>query len=450
MQDADLHPMLHGDAGSAPTPDDAARDQLVAARRDRQKGQNSRSTSARLMMGCGLLAAGLLLIVSFAGPAAALRFFGGGVAEGQKASEVSLKVDNPTEERVPLDFAVPAAPQKEDNGLNETIKELQAQIAELERNRKLGMSSVEIQQMLSRSEEITRQQIARERQKMAEENARLQKLALEAEDARRRAEEAARNTAGTEKERQEREKLQRESDAVIVDDAGSPALLEQSTLSEERDPNRRFFKSAASSVVQTAMAQRIPEPAHLVVQGTIISAVLETAIDTQLPGNLRAQVMEPVFSFDGSRVLMPEGTLLIGEFNNDVALAQTRVMIAWNRAVTPDGQSVALGSLGTDRLGRSGTLGNIDNRYATKFGAAALISAITAVPTMLASRETGSGGSGTTLNINGGNQIAKEVGGNLGNQTNEVLSEYLSLPPVIRIPQGEEIRIFVNRDLVFR
>jgi type IV secretion system protein VirB10 len=185
------------------------------------------------------------------------------------------------------------------------------------------------------------------------------------------------------------------------------------------------------------------------VQGTIISAVLETAIDTQLPGNLLAQVIEPVYSFDGSRVMMPAGTILIGQFRNDVDLAQKRVLIAWNRAITPDGQSVALGSTGTDTLGRAGTEGNVDNRYGTKFGAAILVSAITALPQAIAASSRSSS-SGTTVNVGGGSQLASQVGTQVGGQASGVLDQYLSLPPVIRVPQGEEIRIFVNRDLVFR
>jgi type IV secretion system protein VirB10 len=187
-----------------------------------------------------------------------------------------------------------------------------------------------------------------------------------------------------------------------------------------------------------------------VVQGTIISAVLESAIDTELPGNIRAQVMRPVYSFDGSRVLMPSGTILIGQFNDNIDIAQKRVLIAWNRAITPEGKSIALGSIGTDTLGRSGTTGNVDNRYATKFGAAILISAITVAPSMLASsRGGGESASGTTVNVGAGNRLASGIGDTVGEQGSGMLKKYLSLPPVIRIPQGEEIRIFANRDLVF-
>jgi type IV secretion system protein VirB10 len=190
---------------------------------------------------------------------------------------------------------------------------------------------------------------------------------------------------------------------------------------------------------------------------------LETAINTELPGNIRAQVTEPVFSYDGKRILMPAGTVLIGTFNPDIMVAQKRVLIAWNRAITPKGQSIAIGSTGTDTLGRSGTAGNVDNRLGPKIGAAVLVTAINAVPSLLggllnkASPQQqnpspvtvnvgGSGGSGGDA----GGQLAQGAASAVAEQTSGFLEKYLSLPPIIRVPQGEEIRVFVNRDLVFR
>jgi type IV secretion system protein VirB10 len=244
--------------------------------------------------------------------------------------------------------------------------------------------------------------------------------------------------------------MQRESSSVVVDAADAPAgvTTESDKSATDQNQNALFLKTAANSTFQTSVSRRLPDPSHTVVQGTIISAVLETAIDTELPGNIRAQVMEPVYSFDGARVLMPSGTILIGEFNNDVNLAQRRVLIAWNRAITPSGQSIALGSTGADTLGRSGTEGNVNNRYGTKFGAAILISAITTLPSILFNRNSQSE-SGTTSK-GGGGQVAGQMSDTASDQASGVLDKYLSLPPAIKIPQGEEIRIFVNRDLVFR
>ncbi|PSS60631.1 conjugal transfer protein [Ensifer sp. NM-2] len=444
-------------------PDDVAspdREQQVAARRARQGG-NGKAGNTKLVITGALLLTGAALVIVVAGPSAALRIFGITSVDTQRTSQVDLSVGREANETVKLDFVVPAEPiepPKEDpsRALNEKIKALQDQILQMERNRQPGVSDQEIKKMMADYNASVAQQLENQRKEMAAENARLKAEAEQANELRKRAEEAARLQQEALKQMKDLDQKQRESDAVIVDEAKEGVSLgnggDTGDLANELDSNKRFLKTNANSVVETSVSQNLTDPSSMVVQGTIISAVLETAIDTSLPGSLRAQITQPVYSFDGSRIMMPEGTILIGEFNNDVKLEQKRVMIAWNRAVTPEGKSIALGSIGTDRLGRSGTLGNVDNRYLKKFGAAALISTISAIPTLI---EAGTGGgrdsegSGTTLNINGRSEAASEIGSGIGDQASDVLGEYLSLPPIIRVPQGEEIRIFVSRDLLF-
>lgn len=441
------------------------REELIDARRARQQGASSRNKNSRFVVSGVIILGGTILFVVFAGPATALKFLGGMGDGSQKTSQVNMKVGKDHDDSVHLDFVVPAAPEpvkKEVDpniALNAKFKALQDQLEELQRSKQPGASTADIQNMLSKYNEAMTQKLEEERKAMAEESARLRAQADQADQAKREADEAAKLEALSLQDRQKLDKKQRESNAVIVDGASGPvgqpaagdfaADIAGDANRQDLNKNESFLKSEASSVVQTSMSQKLRDPSRTVVQGTIISAVLETAIDTQLPGNLRAQVIEPVYSFDGSRVMMPAGTILIGQFRNDVDLAQKRVLIAWNRAITPDGQSVALGSTGTDTLGRAGTEGNVDNRYGTKFGAAILVSAITALPQAIAASSRSSS-SGTTVNVGGGSQLASQVGTQVGGQASGVLDQYLSLPPVIRVPQGEEIRIFVNRDLVFR
>ncbi|BCH62581.1 TrbI/VirB10 family protein [Agrobacterium vitis] len=437
----------------------AEREVLLNQRRTRQTGLSGRSRKARLLASLALVGGAAFLFVFIAGPTGALKMLGIVGKDGPRTSTVDMEVDRERNNPSRLDFIVPATPEPEkikpeDPNLawNQRFKEMQDKLLEMERNKRSGPSASEIKDILAKYNDGMARKLEEERKAMADENARLRAQAERAEAERRRAEEEAKAIANSAKERQKVEKRQRESDSVIVDERSSLSAQPvgpDGEVAADLNANQRFLKSAASSVVQTSVSQKLADPSRMVVQGTIISAVLETAIDTQLPGNIRAQVMQPVYSFDGSRVMMPPGTILIGQFNNNVDLAQKRVLIAWNRAITPDGKSIAIGSTGTDRLGRSGTLGNVDNRYGTKFGAAMLISAITAIPSALSSKSSGSSGSsGTTVNIGG--EIASNAGSDLSDQTSGVLEKYLALPPVIRIPQGEEIRIFVNRDLLFR
>ena len=154
---------------------------------------------------------------------------------------------------------------------------------------------------------------------------------------------------------------------------------------------------------------------------------------------IRAVVSDDVWSYDGSTVLLPRGTRLLGSYNSDVSVVQGRVQLAWNRAVTPEGVSVELGGYGADTLGRSGQEGFVDGRFRQRFGSAALISLIGTAPEVVVASETGATGQ----------DIAEDLGGDLETSAQGVMGDYLSAPPVIYVDQGTAITVFVNQDLVF-
>ncbi|MDD9908686.1 MAG: conjugal transfer protein [Ahrensia sp.] len=238
------------------------------------------------------------------------------------------------------------------------------------------------------------------------------------------------------------------SDGNVYDESeegrSTSGTKEDETGIRELSDNQQFLKANASQGWETVRAGDLGDVSKTIVQGTIISAVLETAIDTQLPGNIRAQVTRPVYSFDGQTILMPAGTRLIGAYNPKISIAQKRVLIAWNRAITPEGKSVKLAATGIDRLGRGGQAGNVDTRFFQRFGTAVLITSIAAIPSFLASDDAN--GNTTTSAATG---VAQDASDDLKDTTEDVLEEYLKLPPIIRIPQGTLMNVLVNQDLVF-
>lgn len=252
------------------------------------------------------------------------------------------------------------------------------------------------------------------------------------------------------KSKREAELLERRvSDGNVYDESeegqSASGSKDDETGVRELSGNEEFLKFASSQGHETVRASDIADISQTIVQGTLISAILETAIDTELPGNIRAQVMNPVYSFDGQTVLMPAGTRLIGEYNSDISIAQKRVLIAWKRAITPEGKSVKLAATGVDRLGRGGQRGNVDTRFFQKFGTAALITSISAIPSFLANDEA-TGNNSSTKAATG---VAQDISDDLKDTTEDVLEEYLKLPPIIRIPQGTLMNVLVNQDLIF-
>jgi type IV secretion system protein VirB10 len=174
-----------------------------------------------------------------------------------------------------------------------------------------------------------------------------------------------------------------------------------------------------------------------VVQGTMIQAVMETALDSSLPGQTRAIISEDVYSYDGSRLLIPRGSRLIGRYRSGVEIAQRRVTIAWDRIILPTQQTIRISAFGGDELGRSGVTGFVDTRFAQRFGSAALISIISAAPSVAA---------GEVKNKNTAN-VLEDVGDDLADATDSVIGEYLSIGPVIYIDQGARVTVMVDRDL---
>ena len=160
-------------------------------------------------------------------------------------------------------------------------------------------------------------------------------------------------------------------------------------------------------------------------------------LDSTLPGVIRAVVSEDVHSFDGTRVLIPRGAQLIGRYRSDVSLAQSRVMVGWDRIILPDNQTVAISAFGGDELGRSGVTGDVDTRFGQRFGSAALISLIGAVPAAAAA----------SIDDEATSDAASDVAGDLRDASRSVMQEYLSIRPVIRVPQGTRITVMVDRDL---
>jgi type IV secretion system protein VirB10 len=214
-----------------------------------------------------------------------------------------------------------------------------------------------------------------------------------------------------------------------------PATARQAGTANAKSPgaaggndNDQFARRVGDGDVEVANAQQLSNPATTITQGTLIPAVLETAIDTDLPGYVRAVVSRDVRSFDGTQVLVPRSSRLIGQYKSGLAAGQTRAYVIWSRLIRPDGVSVALGSPAVDFSGNSGLAGQVDGHFLKRFGAAALLTVIGGLSAIGNSSVVLSGGqsaAGTALQGTG------------------------QIPPTIKIAQGQPIRVFTAKDLDF-
>jgi Bacterial conjugation TrbI-like protein len=231
-----------------------------------------------------------------------------------------------------------------------------------------------------------------------------------------------------------------QSPGVVVDltKGGAGALPATPGLAgskgDELSAEDKFSDRVAMAENAPARAVRIANSSYTVPQGAIIAGVLETAINSDLPGYVRAVVSRNVMGFDGRRVLIPSGSRLIGQYRSGLAAGQSRAFIVWTRLTRPDGVTVSLGSPATDTLGRAGLGGKVDSHFLKRFGSAILLSVVQ---------------SGLGLLQRGNNDIVVRTADDAKSVAGIALQRDINIPPTVKVAQGTAIRIFIARDLDF-
>jgi type IV secretion system protein VirB10 len=181
----------------------------------------------------------------------------------------------------------------------------------------------------------------------------------------------------------------------------------------------------------------LPTQRLLLPKGAFIDCTLETAIDSTLPGMTTCVTATDTFGADGTVVLLPRGTKLVGETQGQAQQGSSRVFVLWTEARTPSGVVIPLDSPGTDALGRSGLSGKVNRHFWQRFGAAILISVING------------GVEYAVQSQNRGGAVIYDPGA-----TQEVMTEALkgtvNIPPTVTVANGNRIQVLVARDVDFR
>lgn len=222
------------------------------------------------------------------------------------------------------------------------------------------------------------------------------------------------------------------------------------------DPNSIFeAKVLASSRTEKTLAARLDNLGITIAQGKIIDAVIETAINTDLPGTVRAIVSRDVYAESGRSVMIPKGSRLLGTYNTSINRGQGRVLIVWTRLIRPDGIDIQIGSAAIDPLGRAGVAGITDNKYAEIFSAAFITSVLDIGVAVMVDKLTNQN-STTTTNSNGTTSTGSAAApagasavSNIAGISKDIINTVLDLRPTITIDQGTRINVFVNKDLIF-
>jgi type IV secretion system protein VirB10 len=223
----------------------------------------------------------------------------------------------------------------------------------------------------------------------------------------------------------------------------------------KKDPMKNLEKTKP-----TVKATLVEDRKHAIIQGKMLSAVLETAINSEIPGSVRGIVSRDVYGESGSEVLITKGSRLFGSYSSKITRGQARIDISWNRLIRTDGVDLSISFNASDQFGRAGIAGEVDNRYGNAIVNSLLTSTFVAVgaatmqkflaPNQDANNQIQTIGpiQGTlTTSTTASNQAIYDTSKAVVDTARKIVTDTLDTQPVIRVPQGTKVTVIVNADM---
>lgn len=223
------------------------------------------------------------------------------------------------------------------------------------------------------------------------------------------------------------------------------APTDPTAVQNRQDQKEAFIAKAGDAGTRNPGSLQLPASPYQVMAGTVIPAALVTGINSDLPGQVIANVTEAVYdTATGRHLLIPQGSRLIGRYDSQVAFGQRRVLLVWTRLVLPDTSSVALDKLpGIDPAGYAGLEDGVDWHW-DRILAGAALSTLLGVGAELAAPESRADGSRVVIATREGLQDSvNQVG-------QEITKRNLSVQPTLTVRPGFAVRVMVSKDLVLR
>ncbi|MGO4636992.1 TrbI/VirB10 family protein [Mesorhizobium sp. 2RAF45] len=223
-------------------------------------------------------------------------------------------------------------------------------------------------------------------------------------------------------------------------DLSSLGLAPQPATSSAQDRQRAFLDQPPDK--RTVSSDRVAAPAskNVLQAGAVIAAALITGIRSDLPGQITAQVTENVYDSPTGHIrLIPQGTRLIGQYDNGVGFGQRRVLLVWTRLIFPDGRSIVLErEPGADAEGYAGLEDGVDYHWGELFKAAALSTVL--------SIGAQAGSSGQESDIM--RALRQGASDSISQTGQQIVQRQLNIAPTLTIRPGFPVRVIVTRDLV--
>jgi type IV secretion system protein VirB10 len=183
---------------------------------------------------------------------------------------------------------------------------------------------------------------------------------------------------------------------------------------------------------------------YVIYEGTTLDTVLMNRLDGDAVGPVKVLVSNPVYSHDHQHVLIPEGTVVLGEAKKIGSAGfgqQRRMAVAFHRMIMPDGYSVDLDQFhGLDQIGAEGLKDKVNNHYLQIFGASIALGIVAGA----AEIEQGGG----TISTSGSQAFTTGAASSVSQSATTVLDRFIQIPPTITIREGHRVKVYFTQDML--
>jgi type IV secretory pathway VirB10-like protein len=180
--------------------------------------------------------------------------------------------------------------------------------------------------------------------------------------------------------------------------------------------------------------------------GTPIQAKMIGGVNSGAPGLIVGQVTDNVYdTATGRFLLIPQGSRLVGSYDNSVVGGQTRIVVGWNRIIFPDGWSIDLGNMpGADEGGYAGFHDQVDTHFWEKIGNALLIT-VAGAAAQLSQPQASNGENFSPTQI-----LAASLGQQFAILGQLYAQAGLAIPPTLEIRPGYPFVVMVRKDMILQ
>ena len=229
-----------------------------------------------------------------------------------------------------------------------------------------------------------------------------------------------------------------------VDSNGKPSTLNPRDFDNRQDEKKEFLISKNDKSTMLSSKLVAPRSDYQLMAGTIISGVMLTGINSDLPGQLLGQVSQNIFdTVHGAHLLIPQGTRVLGSYDSRIVYGQERVLIVWTRLIFPNGKSISLeGMPGVDMSGYAGLSDQVNNHYLR------LLTGVVFSSLLSAGAQMAEGRTYNSVNPQYDELALQGAAKNINQVGQEITHKNLNIQPTLEIRPGFRFNVFVNKDIV--